>query len=169
MLSRLRSLRPLLPIACIAAACGGNVIVDEVGAGGSGGAPSTSSSMSTSSSTVTNTSTSVTTSSVSTSSGPSGCDNTGECGDSVSGCLGCALAGQCAGLQSECFNSDACLDFATCLDPCAQQGQACIDQCKASFPAGVSPYAAIFDCIRCEVCPIDCVDVPYTDPEPGCP
>lgn len=161
-----RSLSGVLLV--VAAACGGNVVVDHAGDGGAGGAPPTTSTDVTGSTTgPTGTSTGPSTTSTSTG-GPSDCDGTGECGDSFSGCVACALEGKCAIPLSDCQGSETCVGMASCMDPCGFD-QACIDDCAAQFPEGALLYDALVNCVLCEQCPIDCGNAPPApDPIPGC-
>jgi hypothetical protein len=149
----------LLPLACLAAACGEDVVVDPSGQGGAGGAPTTSTSTSTS--TVSSTSTDVTT----TSTGSSGCEHQGDCGDDVTGCIACALGGPCGDYYTTCLNPSPCMDYITCINPCASDDTACLDQCKQQFPEGSVQYEDLFSCVYCQVCAADCPD----PPSPGCP
>ena len=88
----------------------------------------------------------------------SGCDqgdaSGAHCGDSVSGCLGCALGGHCADELALCQSTQDCVDYVTCVDPCANQ--ACTDQCVADHPTGAALYNDLVSCAICQECPIDC-------------
>jgi len=118
------------------------------GSGGSGGTTSTSSSVS---------------SSVSASSSTAPvCDELAVCGDSMSGCLGCAVMGDCADEADLCAADQECVDFITCIDPCLDQ--ACFDACSAMYPTGFTLYNDLVFCAVCEQCPVSC-----DGPGSGCP
>ena len=97
----------------------------------------------------------------STSTGPE-CDGHGECGDSQSGCVGCALNGPCFNELSKCQDTQECIEFAMCIDGCSDPG--CADMCAAQFPEGASLYNDVLFCVICEQCPSDC-----DGPGSGCP
>lgn len=137
--------------AALISACGGNVIVDPEGSGGSGGAPTTTTTGPT-------TSTVTPTTSTSTSTGPSGCDSGNpsveNCGDSTSGCIQCALEGACIDEFTMCANSQQCIEYVTCIDPCPDTS--CTDSCAMSFPSGAQIYNDLVSCAICQECFIDC-------------
>jgi hypothetical protein len=157
------------------------------GAGGQGGttydgvfttgtSPTTSSVTNTSSSSSTSSvtsSSSISSSSISSSSsssssvatvstGPIQCDNTGNCGDTQSGCIGCAVMGPCAGSYEACGTSTACIDYATCVSNCGGNDPACQQQCAQKSPGGEQLYTDLILCVLCDVCSNDC-------PGAGCP
>lgn len=49
-----------------------------------------------------------------------------------------------------------CLDFETCVQACAQNDQACIDNCIALYPNGSSEYIDYLSCVICNACYNDC-------------
>jgi hypothetical protein len=125
------------------------------GSGGSGGETSTSSSTGSSSSS------SMMSSSASTA---GACDDLAVCGDAAdpASCLGCALGGDCADELATCQGDQECIDFVTCIDPCADQ--ACFDACVTMYPNGATLYNDLVFCAICEQCPISC-----DGPGSGCP
>lgn len=154
----------LAPLACLASACGGNVVVDGAGGNGGGGSGTSISSSSSSQSGTTTTTTSVTTGT-----GPSECDGTGFCGSGGDGgCVDCALAGLCAGALDECLNSQSCLDFSDCINNCGGD-PSCGPACAMQVPQGAILYGALIDCVVCFACTVDCDGMDFGDPFPGCP
>ncbi len=160
--SRRFLLAAILSAAALPAACGGNVVVDPAGSGGSGAGTTTTDTTYTTT-TYTTTYTTTSGSSGTTSTGTS-CDGQGYCGDSQSGCIGCALAVNCADELMACQNdpSGDCIAFVQCLDQCSNQ--ACADQCAADHPSGATLYNDLVFCVICDECPMDC-----DGPGSGCP
>lgn len=101
----------------------------------------------------TTTTTATTSASTSTSSGPN-CDDTGVCGDSTTGCILCALAGNCADEYDACAADQGCIEFSDCAGACADQ--ACYDLCSTAYPTGADIYNALVACVVCDECYIDC-------------
>jgi hypothetical protein len=85
---------------------------------------------------------------------PPACDGTGDCGDSSSGCLGCALADACADAYQTCVRDQACIDYSTCLGAC--QDDVCVEDCAAALPDGAVLYNDLVFCVICEQCYEDC-------------
>lgn len=157
----------------LCAACGGTAVV-ESGAGGGGTASSSqttatgmSSSVSTgnssgatgqSSSAETGQASSVASGSMQTVSssatGPSECDNQGNCGDETSGCIGCSLSGLCAPSYENCAADGECIAFADCAGQCVDQ--ACQDKCAMTYPNGAELYNQLIQCVLCAACFFDC-------------
>jgi hypothetical protein len=148
MLSRI--VPAALAAATLIAACGGNVVVDPEG---SGGTPTTTSTGPTTTPTTT-TSTTNTTTPTPTTTQPSSCDNHGFCGDTESGCISCAVNDPCFPHLEACQTDQACIDYVTCVDPCPDQ--ACADNCAENFPAGAQIYNDLVNCVICEQCYNDC-------------
>ena len=115
-------------------AAGGSGTSNTGGAGGSTDTTvTTTSSTSTTSSTFTNSTTSSTTTFTNTTTSLGGtCDNTGNCQT----CATCAQNDTCILETTICVIDPECLDFETCVQACAQNDQACIDNCIALYPNG---------------------------------
>lgn len=79
------------------------------------------------------------------------------CGDFVSGCTGCAVAGACAEVYDGCFGDDACLDFNKCLTNC-KDDKTCQEGCAEMNSVGAMRYNELIMCIVCQVCPKSCAD-----------
>ena len=125
---------------------------DDSGTGGSGNSGGGGGSGGTGGGATTTTTTSVTTG------GPMVCD-TGDpsgasCGDTASGCVACALGGDCSDELATCQADQTCVDFANCIDPCMDQ--TCFDDCTTQFPAGADIYNNILLCVFCDQCFVDC-------------
>ncbi|MBK8257802.1 MAG: hypothetical protein IPK82_34680 [Polyangiaceae bacterium] len=143
--------------------CGAKVSVDkdgDGGSGGSGGGASQGGAQTTGSpttTTTTTTTTSITTSptSVTTGTGP-GCDAEGFCGDTESGCVGCAVGagGPCQNAYAGCVDTDACIAYADCVSSCMDPQ--CADKCAETYPEGAQLYSNLVVCVICDVCPISC-------------
>lgn len=151
------------------AGCGGNVILDNGtggsggSGGGSGGATSTTTPTTTTTSisttSITTTTTSVSTTSITTTTtatGPSTCDNSGNCGDIQSGCVGCAVAGNCAQAYTDCTDTSECIDYVNCVSNCPNPDAMCQQACQMQYPMGESLYTALVVCVICVECPNDC-------------
>ena len=80
--------------------------------------------------------------------------NPADCGDQTSGCIGCALNGNCSDELATCMGNQDCQDFAVCFQGCADQ--ACADQCIMDHPEGAGLYNEILNCVVCVECPIAC-------------
>ncbi|AUX41415.1 uncharacterized protein SOCE26_028270 [Sorangium cellulosum] len=93
---------------------------------------------------------------------PPTCDGSGACGDDRSGCLGCALVGNCEDELGACGDSEACVDFIDCYVVCGTD--ACRQDCATRNPAGAALYRELTTCMYCEECPIDCAGVGATCP-----
>ncbi|MCC6554981.1 MAG: hypothetical protein IT372_18565, partial [Polyangiaceae bacterium] len=89
------------------------------------------------------------------------CDNTGFCGDLQSGCIGCALANNCAGELAACQNDPTgdCVAFWMCADACFYQD--CIDQCAENHPQGAELFNYLVVCTFCVECYNDCDGADY--------
>lgn len=87
---------------------------------------------------------------------PIECDQTGFCGDTVSGCIGCALTGPCALSLEACNQSKDCNGYSICVGACAPQAQTCVANCASAHPAGAKLFTAMVDCAICTACPMDC-------------
>lgn len=145
--------------------CGGAVIWDGSGdgGGGAGGSGTTSSSTTITGTTTTVTGTTITgttttfttTSSSTITTNPSECDNSGDCGDGQTGCLGCAVQGPCAASYDACVSTTECIDYANCAGPCGND-QGCQQKCLNDFPMGAQLYNDLVICAFCNACPNDC-------------
>lgn len=82
-----------------------------------------------------------------------GQQSSGNPGGSCDSCQDDALDGACFGTYQACGGSQACVDFANCIQPC--QSQACYDQCASNNPNGAAMYSDIIECI-CQDCAVDC-------------
>jgi hypothetical protein len=82
----------------------------------------------------------------------------------MSGCIGCALAGNCSGQIATCQGDMDCVAFAQCIGMCAQGDQACFDACSKAHMGGASLYNDLLVCVICQECPVDC-----DGPGSGCP
>ena len=91
------------------------------------------------------------------------CDYSGQCGDSMSGCIACALEGDCADELAACSNDSDCNAYVSCIDPCTDQ--ACTAQCATDHPTGEMLYNNLEVCTVCVQCSVDCAD----SPSPNCP
>jgi hypothetical protein len=90
------------------------------------------------------------------SSGGQACDNELTCGDTGTGCIGCALNGPCRGELDNCTSSKACVSFLDCLGACSEGDGACADACGAKEPMGLKLYTAMIACSVCMQCPNAC-------------
>lgn len=99
---------------------------------------------------------------VSTSTGPMACDGSGDCGDSMFGCIGCALSRGCADEYDACATDADCVAYAECTAACPDP--ACVDQCAVDHPGGAMLYDALAQCVYCDECYVDC-----DGPAQGCP
>ncbi len=146
--------------ATLGSACGGKVVFDGApGAGGAGGAGQTTVGPGT---TTTNDTVGVTTVAVgpgptssvsvvtSTSSGPSDCDNTGDCGF----CQQCALEGPCAADWDACLSNIDCAALIDCITQCTDDG--CYEKCQDTYQAGIDLYMTVATCVVCDACFADC-------------
>lgn len=87
---------------------------------------------------------------------PNMCDNSGFCGDTASGCIGCALLGPCAAVLDDCNASSECTAYSLCIAACAPMTATCVSKCGSQHPAGVPLFKAIGECSICAACPSDC-------------
>ena len=143
-------------IFAVAAACSDS---GTDGSGGAGGTTTCGLSLASC-----NTSSSVSSSKTTTTSTAMVCDELAVCGDAMdpATCIGCAIVGDCADETAACQGSQECIDFVTCIDPCADQ--ACVDACAALYPNGATLYNDVVSCVVCEQCPVSC-----DGPGAGCP
>jgi hypothetical protein len=147
-------------------ACGGSVVfVEDGGEGGQGAqgasgpgttkaAQSTSPSgpvtaTATTSSGVTNVS--VTTGSMTCDTGVPGSLDSEECFV----CQECSINTTCSNQASACGMNQDCLDFADCFGGCFGS-PGCQQMCQGQHPQGAPLYLALFDCVLCFDCPINC-------------
>lgn len=93
------------------------------------------------------------------------CDDASNCGDFVSECTGCAVAGPCAEVYDGCFGDATCLDFNKCWAGCEGE-TACREACASANPVGGERYRALLTCIVCQVCPKSCEDSEFAS---SCP
>ncbi|WP_437817857.1 MXAN_6577-like cysteine-rich protein [Sorangium sp. So ce1078] len=93
---------------------------------------------------------------------PPVCDNSGECGDSTSGCVKCAVEGNCADEVEACGDSPACIGFLSCYHTCATD--ACKADCIEADPASAALVDRYKACIYCSECPNDCSGEGFTCP-----
>jgi hypothetical protein len=138
---------PLVVAAGVIASCGGKVVVDgspdeSSGGAGAGGGSTTGTSSTTNSA-----------SSVSASTGPSVCQDGGDCGR----CFGCATENDCLALAEACFDDGDCEAFQDCTSECQQIGpEECFEKCQSEHPAGASAYLEWIQCSACSVCADSC-------------
>jgi hypothetical protein len=98
----------------------------------------------------------------SSSTGPiSPCDFTGFCGDSFSGCAGCAANGPCVDIFNGCLQDKSCDALRSCINACMLGDGDCKGTCLNNNPAGVDLYGVFATCVFCNSCPSDCS--PNTD------
>lgn len=101
---------------------------------------------------------------------PSKCDQTGLCGGTATGCLGCALEGPCSAWLVKCTGDTECTDLLACLNKCSPDagmsdagmsdaGMSCEDACSKKFPNGAVLYTSMLGCAVCSQCPTDCVSM----------
>ncbi|NUO50954.1 MAG: hypothetical protein HOV80_19035 [Polyangiaceae bacterium] len=139
---------------------------DELGegAGGSGGAPSTTKGATKSSTNTVTTgngpttapsTTGANTNTVASTTSPAvttggGCD-VGTCED----CQSCALnGGPCTAAVDACFNDTECYALIDCLSNCFDD--VCFNQCATDHQAGMPLYNAVGECVFCDVCVTTC-------------
>lgn len=79
-------------------------------------------------------------------------------------CAFCALETQCGLEAGACGDSLACLGFADCALGCVTSG--CLEDCVATFPAGVDLFEEAASCVLCDVCADEC---PTLADLVGCP
>ncbi|WP_437768624.1 hypothetical protein WMF27_12555 [Sorangium sp. So ce281] len=89
------------------------------------------------------------------------CDNTSVCGDSTSGCVQCALAGNCSAALDACGVSDPCIFYLECTTVTCGLEPECVAECAETFPAGAALAHAVYSCVYCDECPNDCSGVGY--------
>ncbi len=85
---------------------------------------------------------------------PPVCDGSGECGDGSSGCVRCAVEGNCADEIAACTDTLECIRFVDCLRTCGTA--ACEEACIEADPASAALYDTYTACIFCSECPNDC-------------
>lgn len=90
------------------------------------------------------------------STGGLGCDEEFACGDTVTGCIGCALNGPCHGEFDNCTSNSLCVSFLNCLGACPKDDDACADACGTNEPKGLKLYTAMIECSVCMQCPHAC-------------
>jgi predicted chitinase len=84
------------------------------------------------------------------------CDNSGDCYGS---CYICAIEGPCLAEETACMNSSDCAALVDCIDPECDEAPDwgdCYTQCASLYPGGVAYIEAMWDCIYCDACPVDC-------------
>jgi hypothetical protein len=79
-----------------------------------------------------------------------GCGGHGDCEE----CQQCAFDGPCLDSYNACFISEECYPYVDCRNLCVDQE--CIDDCAADYPDGAILFAALSDCLLCDVCVEDC-------------
>ena len=122
-------------------ACGGKAVVDP---GSSTGTP-------TGSGTGVGTPTgSATGSPTGTPTGAVQCD-VGDCDTCING--DCAM-NACSAEINACVANQQCIDLNDCWWGCYDQ--ACIDACEAQYPQGATLLYALYDCMFCGACGVDC-------------
>ncbi|WP_437736624.1 MXAN_6577-like cysteine-rich protein [Sorangium sp. So ce1335] len=85
---------------------------------------------------------------------PPVCDGRGVCGDSTEGCVACAFEGNCADELRACTDSEACLEYVSCIRTC-RPGAEC-DACRTGDPESAAIFDAALTCALCNECPLDC-------------
>jgi hypothetical protein len=104
---------------------------------------------------------------------PSKCDQSGLCGGTATGCLGCALDGPCLSWLTKCTSEPECTDLLACLSKCSPDAgmsdagmsdagmsdTPCEDACSKKFPNGAVLYTAMLGCAVCTQCPKDCASM----------
>jgi hypothetical protein len=85
------------------------------------------------------------------------CSSIADCGNFGSGCIHCAITTACADAYQTCFDDPSCVDYATCLDQCAEGDDVCAADCVAiSLEASVAAYEALIGCVLCDQCADPC-------------
>ncbi len=84
------------------------------------------------------------------------CDFQGACGDSFSGCAGCAANSVCLELFNLCLQSPSCDQLRSCIDTCSPFDPDCKGTCLSESPGGQSLYGTFATCVFCNNCPSDC-------------
>ncbi len=131
--------------------CGGKAIVDPGSSTASGGSASTTATTGTTSTTGTTTPTTPTTPTTTTATSTVTCD-VGDCGS----CINSECASNvCAAEIEACTNNMQCIDINECLANCSSP-DTCSDECKKTYPGGVAPITALYNCVICVACPVDC-------------
>ena len=84
------------------------------------------------------------------------CEGEFACGDTGTGCIGCALSGPCHGELDNCTSNPACTSFLNCLGACSKDDDACADACGKNEPEGLRLYTAMIECSVCMQCSQAC-------------
>ncbi|MEO7329633.1 MAG: hypothetical protein ABI193_13725 [Minicystis sp.] len=84
------------------------------------------------------------------------CDFTGSCGESFSGCAGCAANGPCVDIFNTCLQTPSCDALRSCIDACVPGDPDCKGTCLSEHPAGQQLYGNFATCVFCKNCPNDC-------------
>jgi hypothetical protein len=96
------------------------------------------------------------------------CDQSGVCGATASGCIGCALDGPCSSWLTKCTSDPECTGLLDCLSKCTPDGgmsdggmsdTPCKDACSTKFPNGASVYTSMLNCAVCSECPKACASM----------
>jgi len=88
----------------------------------------------------------------STTTGPDGCDLSGDC----LGCLACAEKRGCSALYELCMASNECALTYKCASACEPQPSPdCVEQCTSQYPEGAKEFSELAGCL-CASCPKDC-------------
>ena len=83
---------------------------------------------------------------------PDSCDNTGNCSD----CIDCAENTICQAETNACLNSDECVNYYSCIEPCDPLDDDCFNACQVAHPDGYTLYWLYAYCVLCEACYYDC-------------
>lgn len=178
MVNRLRVSFAALSALAALAGCGGNVILDHGTGGAAGGSavggdtattttyPTTTYDTTTptyDTTTPTYDTTTVTTSITETATittgqwgGTATCDNSGDCGDSNTGCISCSFASDCSVPYNNCIQFADCTGYSDCLANCNGGDQACYDDCGMQYQVGALLYNDLVQCVLCWSCLNDC-------------
>jgi len=86
------------------------------------------------------------------------CDGTGVCQDGGgASCVECAVSGPCFEVTDTCQTSMDCILYNDCTQNCG--GPGCEQDCAEKFPEGAKLFFALVECVVCQACPMDCVDL----------
>lgn len=105
---------------------------------------------------------SVASSSSSNSSSSSSSGGATKCDASASDCTTCRDCsrampdGLCVTEYDNCNNSAECVDFATCINNCADGDTVCYDDCGSFFPSGKTTFDLYASCVICTDCFVKC-------------
>jgi hypothetical protein len=90
------------------------------------------------------------------SSGSTVCDmTTADC----TACVTCSREsadGICVDVFNDCLNDTNCVDFASCINTCADGDTVCTTGCEDAYPTGVPIFDTYASCVICQDCFVKC-------------